>query len=429
MRGRSAPRARARRARGRHAVPGSDQVHLALRLDDTSAHLSSAHGSGGQTRLGRGDREPEGPGASLALGARLAARKSHFDEARSLIEEAGALFGALGVEVAVTAAACGRARSRSSPTTSDGDAPTARARASRPGGDRFMLAEIRTASAASSTRAAITTRRAGSCSSPSEIAQTATTPGLLALGAARELARGGRSRSGQVRPRGRRARRGERQSSSEVQSGRRPRPCPPCGWASQGGDSVGRGAVRLRERKGEPIAAEGTLTARATKRDRGRVRRERWSAAAPLQRELTAPAPGGGVREDVRRRWSPVGSLDSVPSSLERQQPCTGISPASASPCSRGNVGSSMPWITGVGTAMVDAARAASRPRRPGRGSRRPRCYARAQRRGGRAVRRSLVEPARPPGQHARVGHHTRSPTSRPTSPQSRSSRTARTAP
>jgi tetratricopeptide (TPR) repeat protein len=43
--------------------------------------------------------------ASLALGARLAAREGRFDEARSLIEEAGALFGALGVEVAVTAVA------------------------------------------------------------------------------------------------------------------------------------------------------------------------------------------------------------------------------------------------------------------------------------------------------------------------------------
>jgi tetratricopeptide (TPR) repeat protein len=43
--------------------------------------------------------------ASLALAARLAAREGRFEEARSLIDDARALFGAIGVEVAVTAVA------------------------------------------------------------------------------------------------------------------------------------------------------------------------------------------------------------------------------------------------------------------------------------------------------------------------------------
>ena len=77
-----------------------------MRLDDTSAHLS-------EVRTVQEDNlawaEATGSqrvrAASLALGARLAAREGRFDEARSLIEEGGALFGALGVEVAVTAVA------------------------------------------------------------------------------------------------------------------------------------------------------------------------------------------------------------------------------------------------------------------------------------------------------------------------------------
>jgi tetratricopeptide (TPR) repeat protein len=75
-------------------------------LDDTSAHLS-------EVRTVQEDNlawaEATGSqrvrAASLALGARLAAREGRFDEARSLIEEARALFGGLGVETAVTAVA------------------------------------------------------------------------------------------------------------------------------------------------------------------------------------------------------------------------------------------------------------------------------------------------------------------------------------
>ena len=96
-----------------HAERASDtqfqalsRLDLALRLDDTSAHLS-------EVRTVQEDNlawaEATGSqrvrAASLALGARLAAREGRFDEARSLIEEAEALFGALGVEVAVTAVA------------------------------------------------------------------------------------------------------------------------------------------------------------------------------------------------------------------------------------------------------------------------------------------------------------------------------------
>jgi len=96
-----------------HAERGSDtqfqaliRIRLALGLDNTSAHLS-------EVRTVQEDNlawaEATGSqrvrAASLALAARLAAREGHFDEARSLIEEARAHFGGLGVEAAVTAVA------------------------------------------------------------------------------------------------------------------------------------------------------------------------------------------------------------------------------------------------------------------------------------------------------------------------------------
>ena len=62
------------------------------------------------------------------------------------------------------------------------------------------------------------------------------------------------------------------------------------------------------------------------------------------------------------------------------------ISPASASPCSSGNIGSAVPWITRVGTVIEDRGSREHRPRRQQAVVlRRPRCCARARRRGGRA--------------------------------------------
>jgi tetratricopeptide (TPR) repeat protein len=96
-----------------HAERASDmqsqaqiRLLLALMVDDTSANLS-------EVRTVQEDNlawaEATGSqrvrAASLALAARLAAREGRFEEAGSLIEEARALFGALGVEVAVTAVA------------------------------------------------------------------------------------------------------------------------------------------------------------------------------------------------------------------------------------------------------------------------------------------------------------------------------------
>jgi len=93
-----------------HAARGSDtrrqaliRIGLAFALDGTSAHLS-------EVRTVQEDNlawaEATGSqrvrAASLALAAQLAAREGRFEEARSLIDEAGALFGALGVEAAVT---------------------------------------------------------------------------------------------------------------------------------------------------------------------------------------------------------------------------------------------------------------------------------------------------------------------------------------
>jgi class 3 adenylate cyclase/DNA-binding winged helix-turn-helix (wHTH) protein len=79
------------------------RISLALALDATSAHLV-------EVRAVQEDNlawaEAMGSqrvrAASLALAARLAAREGRFEEARSLIEEARTLFGALGVETAVT---------------------------------------------------------------------------------------------------------------------------------------------------------------------------------------------------------------------------------------------------------------------------------------------------------------------------------------
>jgi predicted ATPase/DNA-binding SARP family transcriptional activator len=94
-----------------HAERGGDtqfqaliRIRLALKLDGTSAHLS-------EVRAVQEDNldwaEATGSqrvrAASLALAARLAAREGRFEEGRSLIEEARTLFGALGVEAAVTA--------------------------------------------------------------------------------------------------------------------------------------------------------------------------------------------------------------------------------------------------------------------------------------------------------------------------------------
>jgi len=96
-----------------HAERGSDtqfqaliRIFLALRLDATSAHLSEVR-TAQEDNLAWAEAtgSQRARAASLALAARLAAREGRFDEARTLIEEAGALFSALGVEVAVTAVA------------------------------------------------------------------------------------------------------------------------------------------------------------------------------------------------------------------------------------------------------------------------------------------------------------------------------------
>ena len=91
-------------------------------------------------------------------------------------------------------------------------------------------------------------------------------------------------------------------------------------------------------------------------------------------------------------------------------------------PCSSGNSGSAVPWITSVGTAIDDSGcgrRLALGDRR--RGSAGARCCARARRHGGRASRHArLVERALASGEHARRSRPgTRSPTPCPTSPRS----------
>jgi tetratricopeptide (TPR) repeat protein len=96
-----------------HAERGSDtqfqaliRIKLAIRLDGTSAHLSEVRAvQEDNLAWAEATGSPRVRAASLALAARLAAREGRFAEARSLIEEARALFGALGVEVAVNAVA------------------------------------------------------------------------------------------------------------------------------------------------------------------------------------------------------------------------------------------------------------------------------------------------------------------------------------
>ncbi|HEX9379968.1 MAG TPA: AAA family ATPase, partial [Gaiellaceae bacterium] len=94
-----------------HAERGSDmqfqaliRIRLALGLDDTSAHLSDVRAiQEDNLAWAEATGSQRVRAASLALAARLAAREGRSEEARSLIEEARGLFGALGVEVAVTA--------------------------------------------------------------------------------------------------------------------------------------------------------------------------------------------------------------------------------------------------------------------------------------------------------------------------------------
>jgi predicted ATPase len=93
-----------------HAERGSDtqlqaliRILFALGLDDTSAHLSEVRAvQEDNLAWAEATGSQRARAASLALAARLAAREGRFEEARSVIEEARALFGALGVEVAVT---------------------------------------------------------------------------------------------------------------------------------------------------------------------------------------------------------------------------------------------------------------------------------------------------------------------------------------
>jgi tetratricopeptide (TPR) repeat protein len=93
-----------------HAERGRDtqfqalvRIHLALSLDGTSAHLSDVRAvQEDNLAWAEATGSQRVRAASLALAARLAAREGRFEEARSLIEDARALFGALGVETAVT---------------------------------------------------------------------------------------------------------------------------------------------------------------------------------------------------------------------------------------------------------------------------------------------------------------------------------------
>ncbi len=86
-----------------HAERGSDtqlqaliRILFALGLDDTSAHLSEVRAvQEDNLAWAEATGSQRARAASLALAARLAAREGRFEEAR-------ALFGALGVEVAVT---------------------------------------------------------------------------------------------------------------------------------------------------------------------------------------------------------------------------------------------------------------------------------------------------------------------------------------
>ena len=96
-----------------HAERGSDtqfqaqiRIGLAIRLDRTSAHLSEVRAvQEDNLAWAEATGSQRVRAASLALAARLAAREGRFEEARSLIEEARTLFGAIGVEIAVNAVA------------------------------------------------------------------------------------------------------------------------------------------------------------------------------------------------------------------------------------------------------------------------------------------------------------------------------------
>jgi len=96
-----------------HAERGSDmqfqalvRIVLALSLDETSSHLTDVRAvQEDNLAWAEATGSQRVRAASLALAARLAAREGRFEVARSLIDEAGALFGSLGVEVAVTAVA------------------------------------------------------------------------------------------------------------------------------------------------------------------------------------------------------------------------------------------------------------------------------------------------------------------------------------
>jgi DNA-binding SARP family transcriptional activator/tetratricopeptide (TPR) repeat protein len=93
-----------------HAECGSDmqfqaliRIRLALGLDATSAHLSELRAvQEDNLAWAEATGSQRVRAASLALAARLAAREGRFEEARSLIDDARELFGALGVEAAVT---------------------------------------------------------------------------------------------------------------------------------------------------------------------------------------------------------------------------------------------------------------------------------------------------------------------------------------
>ena len=96
-----------------HAERGGDtqsqsliRIVLALHLDGTSAHLSEVRAvQEDNLAWAEATGSQRVRAASLALAARLAAREGRFEEARALIEEARALFRALGIELAVTSVA------------------------------------------------------------------------------------------------------------------------------------------------------------------------------------------------------------------------------------------------------------------------------------------------------------------------------------
>src|SRR6266545_4569263 len=202
-----------------HAERGSDtqfqaliRIRLALGLDNTSAHLS-------EVRTVQEDNlawaEATGSqrirAASLALAARLAAREGRFDEARSLIEEARALFGGLGVEAAVTAVAFWTGEIEELADDLDGAERAYREGLERAAqaGDRWRLSGF-----AHSLGRVLDSRGAQDEAeqlfvvADDEAGQTKYDQVFWRSAQARELARGGQIRGRrQARPRGRRARR------------------------------------------------------------------------------------------------------------------------------------------------------------------------------------------------------------------------------